>query len=109
MGKMIVGACGVVLFGTFARLSGVFAGPVPRAEPQTNETMQCVVNWKADSEVCRNQKDAAGGKCTEKYQGDHASVDEAKERCEHIYGVHRNSGRNPAIHAGSSRARSKIA
>lgn len=84
----------LLLFGSFAASSGAFASTQDDLveEPLANQTTQCTVNWKADSVVCKDRKDAASGKCTEKYQGSHASLAEAKERCEHISGVHLNSG-----------------
>ncbi len=91
MKKTLSRIAALVLYGTFAATSGAFAA-MPEHEAAANQTFQCIVTWKADSDVCKNRKDAAGGKCTEKYQGDHASEAEAKERCEHIYGLHLNSG-----------------
>ena len=91
MKKTLSRIAALVLYGSFAASSGAFAA-MPEQEAAANQTFQCTVTWKADSDVCKNRKDAAGGKCTEKYQGDHASEAEAKERCEHIYGLHLNSG-----------------
>jgi hypothetical protein len=91
MQRELLGTCGVLLFGLFSGLSGALAGPTPQ-ELAANQTYQCTVNWNAESDICKNRKDAAGGKCTEKYQGEHSSANEAKERCEHAYGVHLNSG-----------------
>jgi hypothetical protein len=43
------------------------------------------VTWKAGSAVCKSQ--GAAGSCTTLYQHGHASLEEAKKRCEFAYGV----------------------
>ena len=53
------------------------------------QTAECVVTWKADSDVCKGQ--GKQGNCTTLYQGKHASLSEAKEQCEKIYGVGNDS------------------
>lgn len=55
-----------------------------------SELAECTVTWKADSVQCKNRGEA--GTCTTLYQGHHASLDEAKERCEYANGVHLGSG-----------------
>jgi hypothetical protein len=60
------------------------------ADPCSSQTVQCTVTWKAGSAVCKESGAAAS--CTSVYQGEHATLDEAKERCEEIYGVGKDSG-----------------
>jgi hypothetical protein len=110
MKKFVSSVIGLVLFGSFAATSGAFASTDDGAEfaraidieiadqrgivqeeainivePCSTQTMRCEVTWKADSDQCKSN-------CTTRYQGDHASLDEAKERCEHIHGVTLGSG-----------------
>lgn len=99
MKKLLSSIIGLVLFGSFAAVSGAFAS-MPEHEAAANQTFQCKINWKADSDVCKNRKEAAGGKCTETYQGDHASEAEAKERCEHTYGSTATREQSRATHVG---------
>lgn len=86
MRKRLLGVVGVVLFGSFGMLSGAFAAPQEEAEPAAIERYGCTVNWKSGSDQCKSQ--GTSGRCTTKYQGDHASASEAKERCESAMGVH---------------------
>jgi hypothetical protein len=46
-----------------------------------SQLAECTVTWKAGSIQCKNWGET--GACTSLYQGDHASLDEAKERCEY--------------------------
>lgn len=55
-----------------------------------SQTVQCTVTWKAGSAVCSDQGSA--GSCTTRYQGEHASLDEAEDRCEEASGVRNGSG-----------------
>jgi hypothetical protein len=55
-----------------------------------SQLAECTVTWKAGSTQCKNWGEA--GACTSLYQGQHASLDEAKERCEYANGVHLGSG-----------------
>lgn len=62
--------------------------PVPQgdqapAQPGTR-TAECVVTWKAGSDVCARK---GSGACTTLYQGDHVTLEEAKEQCEKAHGV----------------------
>jgi len=54
-------------------------------DPCGSQTVECTVTWNAGSDVCKNQGTASN--CTTLYQGQHASLDEAKERCELVNGV----------------------
>lgn len=105
---------GIILFSSFAAISGTFASAhdnvpvvlnvdghtvapwwgmgeaINATEPCGAQTMQCTVTWKADSDVCKSQNTASN--CTTKYQGEHATLEEAKDRCEHIHGVTLDSG-----------------
>ncbi len=89
MHRKLLGICGVLLFGSFGMLSGGFAfaqDETSPVEPLATQRMQCTVNWKAGTDECKSQNTT--GTCTTNYQGDHASVAEAKERCESFMGVH---------------------
>jgi hypothetical protein len=55
-----------------------------------SQTVECTVAWTAGSAACNNQ--GAAGSCTTLYQGEHASLDEAKDRCEKASGVGNGSG-----------------
>ncbi|WP_437993704.1 hypothetical protein [Sorangium sp. So ce145] len=55
-----------------------------------SQLAECTVTWKAGSTQCKNWGET--GPCTSLYQGQHASLDEAKERCEYANGVHLGSG-----------------
>lgn len=90
MKRNLLGVFGVLLFGTFASLSGAFAAPQENAEPLTTQRYQCVVTWAAGTDQCKSQ--GTNSTCTTKYQGDHASDTEAKQMCESFHGVHLNSG-----------------
>lgn len=91
MRRKFWGCCGMLLFGSFGMLSGAFASTEPsEREPMANQIYQCTITWSAGSDVCKSR--GATSNCTTKYQGEHASEGEAKERCEHIHGVHLNSG-----------------
>lgn len=59
-------------------------------DPCSTQTVECTVTWKADSDVCKDKSPA--GNCTTLYQGQHASLEEAKERCEKDSGVGNGSG-----------------
>lgn len=97
----------LALFGSFTAASGTFASTrkttlVESAAVQNQQdatsstescgtqTMQCTVTWKADSAVCKSQNTTSN--CITKYQGEHATPTEAKERCESIHGVKLDSG-----------------
>jgi len=53
-----------------------------------SQTVTCTVTWKADSSTCGGSATT----CTTLYQGNHASLDEAKDYCEMAYGVGKGSG-----------------
>ena len=57
------------------------------------QTAECEVTWSAGSDVCKGK--GTSGTCRTFYQGQHRSLDEAKAKCEHIYGV----GKNPDVQA----------
>lgn len=59
-------------------------------DPCSTRTAECKVNWKAGSDVCKSH--GTTGACTTLYQGEHATLDEAKDRCEKAYGVGNDSG-----------------
>ncbi len=63
-------------------------GATDPADPCSVQTAQCTVTWKADSDVCKNQ----GTTCTTLFQCEHATLAEAKEKCEFSYGVRGDSG-----------------
>lgn len=84
MRTLLSSLVGLLIFGTFASMSGAFA--FTQDEPAANQRYQCTVNWRAGSDECKSQ--GANSTCTTNYQGDHASAAEAKERCESFMGVH---------------------
>jgi len=86
MRRKVVGVVGVLLFGSFGALSGAFANTQQEEPTTANQRYECTVKWKAGSEECKSRGTTAS--CTSKYQGDHASAAEAKERCEFAMGVH---------------------
>jgi hypothetical protein len=59
-------------------------------EPCSSQTVECTVTWKPGSTVCKQQGTASS--CTTLYQGAHATLAEAKERCEKINRVGTDSG-----------------
>jgi hypothetical protein len=63
-----------------------------------SQIAECSVTWRAGSATCNGQ--GAAGTCTTLYQGEHASLSEAKERCEDTYVV---AGRIGAQSCGSCR------
>jgi hypothetical protein len=60
------------------------------SEPCSSQTVECTVTWKSGSTACKERQTASS--CTTLYQGQHATVAEAKEQCEKIYGVGTDSG-----------------
>lgn len=54
-------------------------------DPCSSQTAECTVTWKAGSDICKSWGEA--GTCTSRYQGQHATLEEALARCEMIYGV----------------------
>lgn len=88
MRKLLSSLVGLLVFGTFASISGAFAST--QEEPAETRIYQCTMNWSADSAECKSRK--TNGPCTTKYQGNHSSEAEARKRCEEIGGITLNSG-----------------
>jgi hypothetical protein len=81
-------AC-ILLLGT--ALPFAVASPAPAAEAAcSSQTVECTVTWKSGSTVCKGQGTASS--CTTLYQGQHATLAEAKEQCERNHGVGTDSG-----------------
>lgn len=55
------------------------------SDPSRPQTAECTVTWKSCSDFCKQKGTSAS--CTTLYQGAHATLTEAKDRCELAHGV----------------------